>query len=199
MLRVIKAAQRLGFTLDEVAELLETARHRHGGRVTGLAGPRGGEAGRGGGERIDCPPVIRDTLRAALDAGCDDLMTVRGVGMLSAAVRRVGRCHGTTTVTNRSGRRSRMWILPAGLAGVACAACCAVPLLVAAGLLGGAGAVGALLRWLPTTAVALVVVAAVVFLLPWRRNPARGCAGGTGCACITDAGDSSGKRSTLAP
>jgi DNA-binding transcriptional MerR regulator len=30
VLKVIKAAQRLGFTLDEVADLLETARHRHG-------------------------------------------------------------------------------------------------------------------------------------------------------------------------
>ncbi len=29
VLRVIKAAQRLGFTLDEVAELLEVGRHRH--------------------------------------------------------------------------------------------------------------------------------------------------------------------------
>ena len=35
ILRVIKAAQRLGFSLDEVAELLEAGRHRHG------AGPRG--------------------------------------------------------------------------------------------------------------------------------------------------------------
>src|SRR6186997_2606432 len=30
VLRVIKAAQRLGFTLDEVADLLQTGRHRHG-------------------------------------------------------------------------------------------------------------------------------------------------------------------------
>ncbi|MFJ7955809.1 MerR family transcriptional regulator [Streptomyces sp. NPDC096319] len=29
-LRVIKAVQRLGFTLEEVAELLEAGRHRHG-------------------------------------------------------------------------------------------------------------------------------------------------------------------------
>lgn len=29
-LRVIKAAQNLGFTLDEVAELLEATRHQHG-------------------------------------------------------------------------------------------------------------------------------------------------------------------------
>ena len=30
VLRVIKAAQRLGFSLDEVADLLDTGRHRHG-------------------------------------------------------------------------------------------------------------------------------------------------------------------------
>src|SRR3954454_2998286 len=30
VLRVIKAPQRLGFTLDEVADLLQTGRHRHG-------------------------------------------------------------------------------------------------------------------------------------------------------------------------
>ena len=29
VLRVIKAAQRLGFSLDEVADLLETGRHQH--------------------------------------------------------------------------------------------------------------------------------------------------------------------------
>ncbi|WP_223165413.1 MerR family transcriptional regulator [Lentzea indica] len=30
VIRVIKAAQRLGFTLDEVAELLDLGAHRHG-------------------------------------------------------------------------------------------------------------------------------------------------------------------------
>jgi DNA-binding transcriptional MerR regulator len=35
VLRVIKAAQRLGFTLNEIAELLEVGRHRHGRRRTG--------------------------------------------------------------------------------------------------------------------------------------------------------------------
>jgi MerR family transcriptional regulator, mercuric resistance operon regulatory protein len=36
VLRVIKAAQRLGFSLDEVADLLQTGRHRHGGVDAGL-------------------------------------------------------------------------------------------------------------------------------------------------------------------
>ena len=35
-LRVIKAAQRLGFTLEEVAELVEVGRHQHGRPVAGL-------------------------------------------------------------------------------------------------------------------------------------------------------------------
>ncbi|MER5426234.1 MerR family DNA-binding protein [Streptosporangium roseum] len=34
---MIKTAQRLGFTLEEVADLLETAAHRHGQRDAGLA------------------------------------------------------------------------------------------------------------------------------------------------------------------
>lgn len=33
LLRVIKAAQRLGFTLDQVADLVEVGRHRHGRRA----------------------------------------------------------------------------------------------------------------------------------------------------------------------
>ncbi len=69
-IRIIKAAQRLGFTLDEVADLFEVGHRR--GRDTGLQ------------ERAQAKLVevearmkdlaaIRDNLRAALDAGCDDL------------------------------------------------------------------------------------------------------------------------------
>jgi MerR family transcriptional regulator, mercuric resistance operon regulatory protein len=73
-LRVIKAAQRLGFTLDEVAELLALGRHSHDSRrprlhertVQKLADVEA---------RIADLAVIRDTLRAAVDAGCDDLRT----------------------------------------------------------------------------------------------------------------------------
>jgi DNA-binding transcriptional MerR regulator len=39
-LRVIKAAQSLGFTLDEVAELLEAGRHHHGAGSGLQAEPR---------------------------------------------------------------------------------------------------------------------------------------------------------------
>lgn len=74
IVRIIRASQRLGFTLDDVAELLETGRHRHGRRpdaslhakaVTKLAEIE---------QRIADLQVIADTLRVALDVGCDDVM-----------------------------------------------------------------------------------------------------------------------------
>jgi DNA-binding transcriptional MerR regulator len=75
VLRVIKAAQRLGFTLDEVADLLDTGRHRHdrhrdaGLRDRARAKLTDVEA------KIADLRVIADTLRAAIDAGCADLVT----------------------------------------------------------------------------------------------------------------------------
>jgi MerR family mercuric resistance operon transcriptional regulator len=77
-LKVIKAAQRLGFTLDEVADLLDTARHRHG------RGEGAGFQQRAAAKLVDVEAkiadltVIADTLRAALAAGCDDLTTCAG-------------------------------------------------------------------------------------------------------------------------
>jgi DNA-binding transcriptional MerR regulator len=80
-LRVIKAAQRLGFTLDEVADLLDVGRRSHASRHRRRV--RDADAGlqqRAGAklteveERIADLQTIRDTLRAALDAGCDDLV-----------------------------------------------------------------------------------------------------------------------------
>lgn len=74
VLRVIKAAQRLGFTLGEVAELLEVSHLRSGRRA---------DAGLQARARVKLAEVdaklveltaVRDTLRAALDAGCDDLL-----------------------------------------------------------------------------------------------------------------------------
>jgi hypothetical protein len=76
-------------------------------------------------------------------------------------------------------------ILPTGLgslAGVACAACCAIPLLIAAGVLGGTGwaATG---RFMPGVAIGLAATAGLAWW--WartRRIHATGCAGG-GCSC----------------
>lgn len=71
-LRVIKAAQRLGFTLDEVAELLETGRHRHGRPVAGLQ-----ERAKAKLAEVDAKisdlTTIRSALADAVAAGCDDL------------------------------------------------------------------------------------------------------------------------------
>ena len=74
VLRVIKAAQRLGFTLDEVADLLETARHRHGRKQNRSLQARAQAKLAEVEQRLADLTVVRDTLRAALDAGCDDLV-----------------------------------------------------------------------------------------------------------------------------
>jgi DNA-binding transcriptional MerR regulator len=75
-LRVIKTAQRLGFTLDEIAELVDLGTHRHGRRRPDASLQRRAavklteiEA------KIADLQVIAVSLRAALDAGCNDLAT----------------------------------------------------------------------------------------------------------------------------
>jgi len=75
VLRVVKAAQRLGFTLDDVAELLEAGRHRHGRRVEDGLQVRATAKLAEVEARLADLTVIRDTLRAAVEAGCDDLMS----------------------------------------------------------------------------------------------------------------------------
>ncbi|QKG22984.1 MerR family transcriptional regulator [Actinomadura verrucosospora] len=67
VLRAIKAAQRLGFTLDEVAELLDAARHRHG-RMRERARLKLAEVE----QRIADLHTVRAALQDAVDAGCDD-------------------------------------------------------------------------------------------------------------------------------
>jgi MerR family mercuric resistance operon transcriptional regulator len=74
VLRVIKAAQRLGFRLEEIADLLDAGRHRHGRRPDrGLRG-RAEAKLREVEAKIADLYVIAGTLRSALDAGCDDLV-----------------------------------------------------------------------------------------------------------------------------
>ncbi|MBX6750648.1 MAG: MerR family transcriptional regulator [Micromonosporaceae bacterium] len=70
LVRIIKAAQRLGFTLDEVADLLDTAAHRHrrGRGLQARAQAKLAEIE----QKIADLVVIRDTLREAVAAGCDD-------------------------------------------------------------------------------------------------------------------------------
>ncbi|WP_394618490.1 MerR family transcriptional regulator [Lentzea sp. JNUCC 0626] len=65
VLRVIKAAQRLGFTLEEIGALLA--------RGPGL-GERAAVKLAEVEAKIADLEIIRDTLRAAITAGCDDLV-----------------------------------------------------------------------------------------------------------------------------
>ncbi|MBQ1050927.1 MerR family transcriptional regulator [Micromonospora sp. C51] len=78
LLRIIKTAKRLGFTLDEVTELLDAGRHRHGRRpdrgLQARARNKLAEVER----KLADLTVIRDTLRAAVSAGCDDLIACAG-------------------------------------------------------------------------------------------------------------------------
>jgi MerR family mercuric resistance operon transcriptional regulator len=82
VLRVIKAAQRLGFSLQEVAELIDVGTHRHGHRPEGLqtrARRKLAEVD----ARIADLTIIRETLHAALEAGpgfcCDHGLQQHGV------------------------------------------------------------------------------------------------------------------------
>lgn len=81
----------------------------------------------------------------------------------------------------------------AGVAGLACVACCLLPGLIAAGVLGGSAA--ALANQLPTLAVSLVVLAGAVWWFQRRRrscscrSPTRG-----GCTCAHRAPESDAHR-----
>jgi DNA-binding transcriptional MerR regulator len=72
---VIKAAQRLGFTLDEIAELLDVGAHRHtrpGLRVRAQAKLTEVD------EKITHLTAMRRVLADVVAAGCDDLDVCAG-------------------------------------------------------------------------------------------------------------------------
>ena len=74
VLRIIKAAQRMGFTLDEVADLLEVSALRLGRRTdAGLQARARAKLAEVDAKLAELT-TVRHTLRAALDAGCDDLV-----------------------------------------------------------------------------------------------------------------------------
>ncbi|MCP2279270.1 MerR family transcriptional regulator [Nocardia amikacinitolerans] len=73
VLRVIKAAKRLGFTLDEVADLLAATRFGRGRTDAGLQARAAAKLAEVDAKLAELT-AVRDTLRAALDAGCDDLL-----------------------------------------------------------------------------------------------------------------------------
>jgi DNA-binding transcriptional MerR regulator len=72
-LKMIKTAQRLGFTLNEVADLLDTGTHRHDGRpeprLLARAEAKVVELDR----KISALTAMRTSLEAAVRSGCDDL------------------------------------------------------------------------------------------------------------------------------
>ncbi|GAA3443827.1 MerR family transcriptional regulator [Planomonospora venezuelensis] len=73
-LRVIKTAQRLGFTLDEVADLVEAGGHGRGrGRTDGGLQARAAAKLAEVEQKIADLRTIRRTLLQAVEAGCDDL------------------------------------------------------------------------------------------------------------------------------
>ncbi|GAA1506630.1 MerR family transcriptional regulator [Nocardioides humi] len=101
-LRVVKAAQGLGFTLDEVAELLEAGRHRHGRVQAGLQART--EAKLAEVERkIADLEVIRASLIAARDAGCDDLVRCAESDCCPIPFVQIARCESTATAAATAG------------------------------------------------------------------------------------------------
>lgn len=75
VLRVIKAAQHLGFSLDEVADLLHAAtHHRHrSGNTDGLKSRVAAKLVEVEAKIADLN-IVRATLLEAVEAGCDDLI-----------------------------------------------------------------------------------------------------------------------------
>jgi len=79
-------------------------------------------------------------------------------------------------------------LLPSGLtgAGVAGVACCAIPLLLAAGVLSGAGwAIAG--RWMPGMTIVLAGLAAAAWWWASRQRHRSGRTGQADCACCTTA------------
>ena len=70
LLRAVKAAQRLGFTLDEVAELLTVGHRRRAPDVRSRAVAKLAEVE----ARIADLQAVAGTVRAAVEAGCADLV-----------------------------------------------------------------------------------------------------------------------------
>jgi MerR family mercuric resistance operon transcriptional regulator len=69
VLRAVRAAQRLGFTLAEIGDLLAAGTRRADAGLRARAAAKLEEVER----RMADLAVVAGTLREALDAGCDDL------------------------------------------------------------------------------------------------------------------------------
>ncbi|MEH1125268.1 hypothetical protein [Micromonospora sp. CPCC 206061] len=87
--------------------------------------------------------------------------------------------HQELVIDNAPPRRSKV---TGGLAALACAACCALPVLIAAGVLTGAGA-AILEKTLLAGAAVLASLALGMWWLHRRRSARRAAAAGAGCGC----------------
>ena len=190
VLRVVKAAQRLGFTLDEVADLLELGRHRHGKRVdAGLQQRAAGEAGRGrGAHRRPGHHPRQPDRRTGCRVRRPDRVRVGGV--LSHPVR--GHHHPSRQRLGRravSGLRDRHLV---GGAAAACAVCCAAPVV---GFLGVAGFAATAI----TLAFAGVVFAVVVGLAAVGGGAGPSIAGRGAAAAPRQMATCAGRQAELGP
>jgi high-affinity Fe2+/Pb2+ permease len=87
--------------------------------------------------------------------------------------------HPVPGIDNAPPRRSK---LTGGLAALACAVCCALPVLIAAGVLTGAGA-ALLEKTLLAVAASLAVLAMGMWWLHRRRSAQRAAAADADCGC----------------
>ncbi|HUH08503.1 MAG TPA: MerR family transcriptional regulator [Egibacteraceae bacterium] len=72
LVRMIKAAQRLGFTLSEIEELIKLASHRAGGTRT--LRERAADKIEQVNQKISQLEAVRDALASVFDADCDSLI-----------------------------------------------------------------------------------------------------------------------------
>lgn len=78
VLRVIKAAQRLGFTLDEIGDLISAATHRHDGQLDTRLQERTRAKLAEVEQKMADLAIIHDRLQQAVDTGCTDVITCAG-------------------------------------------------------------------------------------------------------------------------
>jgi MerR family mercuric resistance operon transcriptional regulator len=78
VLKVVKAAQRLGFSLDEIADLLDVGRHRHSTRRHNRVATRASAKLVEIEAKIADLQLIRQRLQTVAAAGCDDLIACAG-------------------------------------------------------------------------------------------------------------------------
>src|SRR5690349_24668022 len=70
----------------------------------------------------------------------------------------------------------------AAIAGLACLACCLIPVLLTAGVIGGTAWI-TLGQWMPTTVLVLAAAGAGMFWVTARRRRRRPRGSGTYCRC----------------